>query len=225
MTQVETTQIIRVSLIDDIEDPIRPLDGAKVCELRESIKIYGLLQPLVLHQKSNSRYGLVIGRHRFYAIKGLEWEFVEAKIKHNLLEIDILFLSLQENIQRLEMDPVSEGEIYFMLSSKGYSMEVLIERLSKTRYYIKSRISIYKNLHEDLKTQIGKTITISNAISLSKHGKSRQIEIYQEILKQANTKPEIRSPFGGSGGMSPPSKFCKCPKCSAKHLKGVSIEE
>lgn len=221
---MDTFKQIPTSKIDDVKIPIRSIDGATIHDLKESIKLYGIIQPLVVRLKPDNRYEILCGRHRLCAAKGVELDTVSCVVKTNISDDEALFFSLQENIQRLEMDPIKEGEIYFNLLQHTYSTESLMQKLGKSKLHIQSRIQIYKNLHEELKTQIGKTITISNAVALSKLSKSQQLEIHQEILKQVTTKLQTKG-YGGCGGWGAPSKFCKCEKCGSKHLKGVSIEE
>lgn len=222
---MDTYEQISTSKIDDVQIPIRSIDGATIHDLKESIKLYGIIQPLVVRLKPYNRYEILCGRHRLCAAKGIELETVPCIVKINISDDEALFFSLQENIQRLEMDPIREGEIYFNLLQHTYSVESLTQKIGKSKLHIQGRIQIYKNLHEELKTQIGKTITISNAVALSKHSKPRQLEIYQEILKQVTIKPVVSGHSGGYGIWGAPSKFCKCEKCGSKHLKGVSIEE
>ncbi len=213
---------IEISKID-VEIVIRDIDGQTIHDLKESIKLYGIIQPLIVCQNPNgARFTLICGRHRLIAAKGLGLKTVPVLIRPWTQKKEILFISLQENIQRLEMDPVKEGEIYSNLLSEGYNLNELSEKLGKTRYYIETRSKIFKNLHDELKPKIGKILTISNAINLSRHPKATQIEIYNDILKQVTQKPIIKG--WNAGGWNAPSKFCKCDKCGSKHLKGVSVE-
>jgi len=216
---------ISVDLIDYSEFMVREIDGQTINDLKESIKKHSVLQPiLVFRNEKTDRFQVICGNHRLCAAKGLGLKTIPAIIKVLNSSDDAVFLSLTENVQRFEMNPIREGEIYSHLLEKDrYPIEMLVERLGKSKFYINSRISIFKNLHEDLKVALGKTLTLTNATSLSRLPKTEQLEIFNQIRKLANTKPE--NPNKSPWGLSESSPYCICDKCGAKHLKGVSIEK
>jgi len=217
--------MLPMNLIDADPDPLREIDGGTINDLRISIKKVGVLQPILV-RPIQDRYRIVFGNHRYYAAKGAELTEIPATIK-NLNSDEARLLSLTENIQRLEMNPIKEGEAYQkLLSNKFYSTTDLAEAIGKSPSHIKGRIKLYTNLHPQLKNEIGKTLTITNAVHLSKHTRSRQLELFEEIrkgkelLKRPSNKPHFG--FGGSVPSGTPS-FCICPRCGVKHLKGIGV--
>jgi len=217
--------MLPIDLIDADPDPLREIDGGTINDLRISIKKVGVLQPILV-RPIQDRYRIVFGNHRYYGAKGAELTEIPAIIR-DLSSDEARLLSLTENIQRLEMNPVKEGEAYQkLLSSKFYSTDDLAEAIGKSPSHIKGRIKLYTDLHPQLKNEIGKTLTITNAIYLSKHTRNHQLELFEEIKKGKKILKIHPNKHGfGFGGFVPvgtPS-FCICPRCGAKHLKGIGV--
>jgi ParB/RepB/Spo0J family partition protein len=213
---------IAVNRIDYSRTMLREIDGQTINDLKESIGIHGVLQPiLVFLNEKNQRYEVICGNHRLCAAKGLGLKMIPAIVMQLSCPGDAVILALNENIQRFDMNPLREGEVYVSLLEQ-HSIEGLAKKIGKSRYYVEGRINVFKNLHPDLKNRIGATLTLTNAISLAKLPKIQQLEVYNKIVENLNVHPKsgLR---GGIGGMNAPSPYCTCEKCGAKHLKGVNV--
>lgn len=73
-------------------------DLGNLDDLKDSLRIYGLLNPITL----NSRYELIAGERRLSAAKQLGWTSINANILDNLTEVDQLEMEIEENNQRKE---------------------------------------------------------------------------------------------------------------------------
>lgn len=221
--------VIELSLtkIDYSDVMIREIDGQTINDLKESIKEHGVLQPIIVFlDKQTSRYKVICGNHRLCAAKGLGLKTIPVIIRDVQRASDGLILALNENIQRFEMNPIREGELYAkLLNDSYYSIEVLTKKIGKSRSYIDGRIGIWKNLHDDLKKEIGSVLTLTNALALAKLPKQDQLTIFKQIAEYKIPHPDQNQLGGYGGGIYPPSPYCQCQKCGAKHLKGVSIQE
>jgi len=227
------TKRIPLELIDPPDPPIRAIDWDGVQDLEQSIRKYGLLTPILLRPKG-SRYEVSYGVHRYYAVRRIEeMKEIPAVVK-TLTDFESLMLGLIENVQRVEMNPYDEGKIYSKLAndiSKVTNTSQLKElslKTGKSVSYITNRISIYENLHPELIEKIGKEITTTNAIHLSRCGKNRQIEIYRELQKTKDevlmkTNEPILKSLGSSpiGGKPITTLYCICPVCGKKHERGI----
>lgn len=71
-------------------------DLGDIEDLKESLRVYGLLNPITL----NSRYELIAGERRLEAAKQLGWTSINANILDNLTEVDQLEMEIEENNQR-----------------------------------------------------------------------------------------------------------------------------
>ena len=227
------TKMIPMELIDPPDPPIRTINWEGVQDLEQSIRKHGLLTPILIRPKG-SRYEVSYGVHRYYAVRRIEEMKEIPAIIRTLTDSESLMLGLIENIQRVEMNPYDEGKIYSNLAknipkiTNGSDFRELSLKLGKSASYIGNRISVYENLHPDLVEKIGKEITTTNAIHLSRCGKNEQIEIYRELQKNKDkvlmkNKEPIRESLGSSsiGGKSITSLYCICPICGKKHERGI----
>lgn len=126
----------------DKDQPRKSFDSEKIAELTESIKTHGIIQPLILRKIDNNQYIIVAGERRWRAAKIAGLKEVPAIIM-DLTESEILEISLIENIQRQDLNPIEEAIAY------------------------KKLIDDFKMTHEELSKRIGKSRTsITNTMRL-----------------------------------------------------------
>lgn len=133
---------IDISLIDlCTTQPRKFFDEEKLEELAESIKTYGIIQPLVL-RKSGERYMIIAGERRFRAARKAGLKKVPATIK-DVDEQQLLELSIIENIQREDLNPVEEALAMEMLMKEyALTQEELSGRLGKSRSSIANTVRL-----------------------------------------------------------------------------------
>ncbi len=125
------------------DQPRKNFDQKAIESLAESIKNYGLLNPIVV-QKEGETYKIIAGERRYRAVKFLGREEIEAIVK-NLDQESLDLVSLVENIQREDLSPLEEASSYEKIL-KDYSLtqEELAEKLGKSRSYIANTIRLLK---------------------------------------------------------------------------------
>ena len=102
-------------------------------ELVESIKRHGILQPVLVRRKSEDRYELIAGERRFRAAALAQLPAVPAVIRKSSDE-ESTILSLIENIQRSNLNPVEEAKAYRQLIDElGVTQEAVAERVGRDR--------------------------------------------------------------------------------------------
>ncbi|MGD0071374.1 MAG: ParB/RepB/Spo0J family partition protein [Candidatus Bathyarchaeia archaeon] len=215
-------ETLAIRVIQYSRTMIRPIDGQTIHDLKESMKQHGLLQPIVVYLNEKQEWEVICGNHRLCAAKGLGWDQIPVIMKQ-CTPSDAVILSLTENIQRLNMNPVREGELF---ATMKYDPETIAKKLGKSKQYVDGRIQIYKNLHPKLKEEIGKSLGVMNAIFLSKLPQSEQLIIYAKIKAVSDVHLQPQKLYGGYGGgyiPSDSSPYCICDKCGSKHLRSVSI--
>lgn len=110
------------------------LDGLN--ELSESIKKYGIIQPLILNKRTGTKYLIVAGERRWRAAHMAGLIHIPAVIK-NYSTQEIITISLLENIQRCDINPIEEAEGYGRLIEEfGYKQEELADVLGKSRSHV-----------------------------------------------------------------------------------------
>ena len=132
------------------EQPRLAFDLNKLQELTQSIKVKGVLQPLLVRFKDGN-YELIAGERRFKAARMAGLEKVPVIIK-NVKDEDMLEIALIENIQRHDLNPIEEAKAYqALLLSHNYTQEDLSKRIGKNRSTIANLIrllSLPENIQE-----------------------------------------------------------------------------
>lgn len=119
-------------------------------ELAESIRRYGIIQPLTVRQLSNGQYQIIAGERRWRAAREAGLTEVPAVV----IEADDLKaaeLALIENLQREDLDPMEEAEGYrVLIDSFGLSQEEAAARVGKSRPAVSNALRLLA-LPEDIK--------------------------------------------------------------------------
>jgi ParB family chromosome partitioning protein len=151
---------LRVSLEHIVPNPQQPrkqFPDKSLQELAQSIKVQGVLQPLVVrkHPSLANRYELVAGERRWRALKQLEVSQVPV-ILRKVGDDELLEVALLENIQRENLSVIEEAQSYQdLLQSHGYTQEELARRIGKDRSTIANQMRLLllpSPLKNDLET-------------------------------------------------------------------------
>ena len=134
-------------LIDEIDPPaevdrveILPI---KIVELSASIREIGLLSPVLL-SRSGNRYEIVFGHRRYLACRRLGWETITAQVVDYTPE-QISIARATENIQRVDLTPVEEGESYDrLINDLGMDIMEVSVKTGKSPGLITRRIGILR---------------------------------------------------------------------------------
>lgn len=134
-TNEETVQNIAIKEIKP--NPYQPrkiFDAKAINELRDSIKIHGVLRPIIL-RNTDKGYEIVVGERRYRA-KEAKLKEIPAVVR-DLTEEEMMELSVIENLQREDLSPLEEAESYqFLMKKLSLTQAKLAERVGKSRPYI-----------------------------------------------------------------------------------------
>ncbi|MCR1952969.1 MULTISPECIES: ParB/RepB/Spo0J family partition protein [unclassified Clostridium] len=184
--------VISMNLIRSNEDqPRKAFDDEKIAELAQSIKEHGIIQPIILNKKNNS-YVIVAGERRWRAAKLLGLKEIPAIIME-LTEKDILEVSLIENIQRQDLNPIEEAIAYKkLLSDFNLTQEELSKRVGKSRVAISNVIRL-TNLCETVKQYlIDEVITEGHGrVLLAIEDPEVQCEVAQKVIDEKLSVREL----------------------------------
>jgi len=123
--------------------PRRFFDEEKHEELVASIRKVGVLQPILIRPKGD-RYEIVAGERRWRAAKEAGLKTVPCIIR-KLNDREALEISLTENLQRQDINPIEEAEAYRILIERyGYTQTELAEKLGKSQAHIANRLRLLK---------------------------------------------------------------------------------
>ncbi|MBP5199183.1 MAG: ParB/RepB/Spo0J family partition protein [Schwartzia sp.] len=116
--------------------PRKNFDEAALEELAESIRYYGVLQPLLVRALPEGGYELIAGERRLRAAKIAGLHSVPALLRKYTLE-EMTEIALIENVQRENLNAVEEAHAYDLLMQKfGLTQEQLSERVGRSRSHI-----------------------------------------------------------------------------------------
>lgn len=115
------------------KQPRRRFDQEKLEELSDSIKIHGVIQPIVVRRKGTKKFEIIAGERRFRATKNAGLKTIPVIIK-DCSDAQMAEIALIENIQREDLDPIEEAIAYrTLLEVHSFTHETLSERLGKSR--------------------------------------------------------------------------------------------
>ena len=163
-------------IVTNSNQPRKYFDNEKMSELKDSIKNSGLIQPITVRKISNGKYEIIAGERRYRACRELGMENISA-IEISAGDARGYELSVLENIQREDLNPIEEAESYLMLMEVyGYTQEKLSEKLGKTRSSLSNKMRILK-LPGSVKEMVKKgEISYGHARTLLSLSEQKKIE-------------------------------------------------
>ena len=135
---------VRISQVEpNKEQPRKYFDEDALIELSESIKQYGVLQPLLVQKKDNY-YEIIAGDRRWRAAKLAGVKEIPVVIK-DYSDQEVMEIALIENIQREDLNPIEEAQAYQRLI-KDYRLkqDEVAEKVSKSRAAITNSLRLLK---------------------------------------------------------------------------------
>ncbi|TKG86812.1 chromosome partitioning protein ParB [Staphylococcus aureus] len=144
ITKTKDEKIKQIDISDIKPNPYQPrktFDENHLNDLADSIKQYGILQPIVL-RKTVQGYYIVVGERRFRASKIAGLKYVSAIIK-DLTDEDMMELAVIENLQREDLNAIEEAESYQrLMTDLKITQQEVAKRLSKSRPYIANMLRL-----------------------------------------------------------------------------------
>lgn len=144
ITKTKDEQIKQIDISDIKPNPYQPrktFDENHLNDLADSIKQYGILQPIVL-RKTVQGYYIVVGERRFRASEIAGLKYVSAIIK-DLTDEDMMELAVIENLQREDLNAIEEAESYQrLMTDLKITQQEVAKRLSKSRPYIANMLRL-----------------------------------------------------------------------------------
>lgn len=166
------------------EQPRKNFDEDALLELAESIKQFGVLQPLLVQDKK-TYYEIIAGERRWRAAKLAELKEVPVIIK-NLTDQEIVEISLIENIQREDLNPIEEAIAYKrLLTEFNLKQDEVAERVSKSRTAVTNSMRLLKLNEKVQQMVIDDMISTGHARALlGIDDQDKQFTIAQKIFDE-----------------------------------------
>ena len=158
--------IVKITKVEpNREQPRKNFDEDALQELADSIKQFGLLQPILVQDRKDY-YEIIAGERRWRAAKLAGLKEVPVIIR-NYTEQEIVEISLIENIQREDLNHIEEAQAYKrLLTEFNLKQDEVAERVSKSRAAVTNSIRLLKLSDEVQQMVIDEMITTGHARAL-----------------------------------------------------------
>jgi ParB family chromosome partitioning protein len=164
--------------------PRKNFDEEALEELADSIKLFGLLQPILV-QDRQTHFEIVAGERRWRAAKKAGLKEIPVIIKE-FSDQEIIEISLIENIQREDLNPIEEAQAFKrLLTEFNLKQEEIAERVSKSRTAVTNSIRLLKLCPEVQQMIVTEMITTGHARALiSIEDPSQQFSLAKKIFDE-----------------------------------------
>jgi ParB family chromosome partitioning protein len=140
-------------VIPSVNQPRKFFEEEKLAQLAESIAQRGVLQPILVRMM-NGKYEIVAGERRFRAAERIGLEQVPAVVVHDLSDRDMLEISIVENVQRDDLNPLELAQGYHrLLNEFALTQMELATRIGRDRSSIANTLRLLQ-LPEEIKEKI-----------------------------------------------------------------------
>lgn len=173
------------------EQPRKKFDEDSLLELADSIRQFGVLQPLLV-QKREGYYEIIAGERRWRAAKLAGLKEIPVIVKE-FSEQQIVEIALIENIQREDLNPIEEALAYKRLLTEFHlKQDELAERVSKSRTAVTNAVRLLKLDERVQQMIIDDMITTGHARAiLSIEDKELQYKMAQKIFDERLSVREV----------------------------------
>lgn len=169
----------------NILQPRKNFDNEKLAELAQSIRTYGIVQPIIV-QKDGFRYKIVAGERRYRAARLAGLTDVPVVIKE-CSQAELMEVSLVENLQREDLNPIEEAQAMRMLMSEhSLTQDKLSSRLGKSRSAIANTLRLL-TLNKKMRTMVieGDISSGHARCLLALEGDEQRQKLADRIVKQS----------------------------------------
>ena len=177
------------------KQPRKHFDGESLAELAESIKSFGVIQPLIVKQAEGGYYLIIAGERRWRAARLAGLTSLPAIVK-DYTDAEALHVALIENIQRKDLNPIEEALCYKRLSDEfQLTQDEIAQKVGKSRNSISYALGL---LNLDLRVQnylIEGRLTPGHArtIMTIKNDSEAQHDLAEKIIEEGLTTRQTQA--------------------------------
>lgn len=144
---------VDVNEIDiNVEQPRKHFDSEALEGLAQSIKTYGIVQPIIV-RRMQDRYTIIAGERRYRAARIAGLQSVPVVVKE-YSDTELMEVSLVENLQREDLNPIEEAQaMQLLMTEHKLTQEALSERLGKSRSAVANTLRLL-NLPENIRAMV-----------------------------------------------------------------------
>jgi ParB family chromosome partitioning protein len=172
-------------IVPNLYQPRKYFREEAIDELAQSIKNYGIIQPLTVRMIGSTHYELVAGERRLRAAKSVGLDKVPAIIV-DITESESATIALLENLQREDLNFIEEAEAYYnLIKDHNYTQEKLAESIGKKQSTIANKLRLLKLSDNVRKLIFDNRLTERHARALLKfQDEEDQLRILEIVIKK-----------------------------------------
>lgn len=185
VSEEKPDKMVKITMVEPNRDqPRHKFDEEALNELADSIKQYGIISPIIVQDRKD-HYEIIAGERRWRAAKIAGLKEIPVIIK-NFTEQEIVEISLIENIQRENLNPIEEALAYKRLLTEFHlKQEEVAQRVSKSRTAVTNSMRLLKLADEVQQMIIDESLTTGHARALiTIEDQSKQIEIAKKVVNE-----------------------------------------
>jgi len=187
-------------LVPNRSQPRSAFDADALEELAESIRIQGIVQPIVVTPTEGGRYTIIAGERRYRAAGLAGLQQVPVVVRDEIDERGMLELALVENLQRRDLNPLEEAEAYQDLQERfGLSQEQVAERVGKSRSAVANALRLLKLSRGTRELLRSGALTAGQARPLLAMPEDQQSALARTIADKGYSARRVESLVKGGG--------------------------
>ena len=221
--QKKVPMMLKISIVEPNQNqPRKQFDEDALLELTESVKQYGILQPLLVSEKKDY-YEIIAGERRWRAAKLAGLKEVPVIVKE-FSEQELVEISLIENIQREDLNAVEEAMAYKRLMDEFHlKQDEIADRVGKSRTAVTNSMRLLKLSAKVQQMLIDEMITAGHArailaVSDMEKQESLAMRVFDEKLSVRETEKLVKAVLA-------PPKEKKSHSYSAEDAAYENLEE
>lgn len=191
-------QEIPVNQIDaNPNQPRKAFNEETLKKLEQSIKKYGVVQPVIVRKKDNGNYELIAGERRLRAAKNAQLEKIPVVIKE-YSNRESAEIALIENLQREDLNPIEEGKAYESIIKKyELTQEEMSQIAGKSRSYITNTLRLLTFPDAIQKLLQSKKLTTGQARPLlALKTVAEQLKLAKKIVEEGLSARQVEKILG-----------------------------
>ncbi len=179
-----------IGLEEIIPTPLQPrteFRGERLQELIESIKVHGIIQPLIVRQ-NHGKYELIAGERRWRAACEIGLDQAPVIVRA-ATDQEVLELALIENLQREDLNPIEEAQAFSRLAREfGLKQEEIAQKVGKSRAGVANSMRLLE-LHPNIQKWLTQGhVSVGHAkVLLSLKSHEEQLLIAENIVRHSHT--------------------------------------
>ena len=190
--EVETGgQVRKVRLASIVPSPLQPrkdFGEEALRELVDSIRQHGIIQPLIVRRVNGGTHELIAGERRWRAAQEVGLTEVPVIVR-TATDLEVLELSLIENLQRSDLNPIEEAQGYARLRDEfGMKQEDIAQKVGRSRAAVANAMRLL-DLHPQLQTWVAQDLlSVGHAkVLLGVKAPEEQLRFGETILRRSSS--------------------------------------